>query len=272
MERQLSPSVFTHLSSRSVRALVAGTGEKSLLVPVDPSEYWDPHLELRCIQRSVERLTAGMNPVKNQVEIINPSETIWNMNDSCRALLLSGGTSRDPPGKVHCSGRSQRWIHAKKQSRPGTRTPIWANKDKSFLSQKLLKKGPIWRQNERKSLIKPADKTQPQLSPLLVKLRSWKLFLCVFTQRSRSFSSSRWVYPVSVNRGALPLRSVSLRQQRQSESVTLSSSSAALRTAGTTTMVWERPEEQEEEEEEEEGSGALLLPPWKTPPSLQCSK
>lgn len=107
---QLSPSVFhppflpvcprrvdwhqgrNHSLSRSIRLNI------EILI-------WSSCFSAVSFSKTVcERLSAGGYPVENKVEIINPSKTgPWNMNDSCRALLVSGGRSLDPLGKVHCS-------------------------------------------------------------------------------------------------------------------------------------------------------------------------
>ena len=88
----ISPTFPPPLSSQRWLA----PGEKSLLVPLDTTEYWNPHLELLYVLfQSGLRLSGYLlllYPTESEVQLIYPSKPVpCNRNDSCRALLLAGG-------------------------------------------------------------------------------------------------------------------------------------------------------------------------------------
>lgn len=98
---QLSPSVFTHLFLPVCpRSVDWHQAENSHLVPVDASDYWNPHLDLRCVPLQ-NRLWSGLSccayPPENLINPLN-DRTLEQLRDSW--WPKEGATN--PLIKVHC--------------------------------------------------------------------------------------------------------------------------------------------------------------------------
>lgn len=190
------------------------------------------------------------------------------MNDSCRALLVTGGRSCDPLGKVHCS-RPLRTLNPWRERKPNTERENWfcASKNLSFLAVKMMKK---IRCGERKRLkeIETDDKTCPVVqSPLLVKLWSLyvrlyaallQLLLCEFIQVRSELC--RWNVELSLL-SPFPFysreRGASFTQQHSYSTLLLSGRQSQQQWSES----GQGSRRRRREEGEGKGRGALLLPP-----------
>lgn len=147
---QLSQSVFTHLSSRSVLAVMTGTkreggGDHSLSRSIRVSIeilIWSCSPAVSLSKAVCERASVVVYPTENQGELINPSKTApWNMNDSCRVpgdrrkeLWSPGQSPLQPIAQITKSMERERWFKRVKYA--------LSHSDK-------VEKDPMWLENER---------------------------------------------------------------------------------------------------------------------------